>query len=106
MRRWQCGTENSPAMTFCGQFGAALATASAAQAASPDDGRAAPTLEGTIEGERKLVTILFADVSGLTTLSEPLNFGGAARPDHRLLRPPGALHPALRRRRGQVHGLG
>jgi hypothetical protein len=105
MKCWQCVSENSSAMTFCGQFGAALASASVPKAVSPNDGRVAPTLEGTIEGDGKLITILFAHVSGLTALRapQPRECRATRSPP---LRPPGALHPASRRHREQVHGLG
>ena len=52
-----CGTANEPSDKFCGECGAALT----ADAGSP----------GPASGsERRLVTILFADLVGFTTLSE------------------------------------
>jgi class 3 adenylate cyclase/tetratricopeptide (TPR) repeat protein len=56
-----CGASNAPGVKFCGQCGAdlrATATPTAAEA------REAPT------AERRLVSILFADLVGFTTLSE------------------------------------
>jgi class 3 adenylate cyclase len=55
-----CGAANDPNDKFCGQCGAALDT-EAASAAVP---RAEPT------SERRLVSVVFADLVGFTTLSE------------------------------------
>ncbi len=55
-----CGAPNSPKTKFCGECGTALLDATAA-AAQPI---AAPATE------RRLVTVLFADLVGFTTLSE------------------------------------
>ena len=56
-----CGSPNPPSVKFCGECGAALtATAPAAQQA----GAPAPA------AERRLVTVLFADLVGFTSLSE------------------------------------
>src|SRR6266581_1158682 len=52
-----CGAQNEPGDAFCAQCGTALA----ATAAPP---QAAPT------AERRLVSVLFADLVGFTTLSE------------------------------------
>jgi len=80
-----CGTENDPGRKFCGECGAALAlvctacgspnppgvkfcgecgTALGAQAAP------APSPAATPAAERKLVTVLFADLVGFTAASE------------------------------------
>ena len=72
-----CGFQNPPAAKFCGQCGAALggpaATASAKKSAEtqirPTD---APATEN-LEGERKTVTALFADIRGSTELMEDLD---------------------------------
>src|ERR1041385_8774378 len=54
----ECGAENPPGQRFCGQCGTAL-NAPAAQ----------PAREAAVS-ERRLVTVLFADLVGFTPLSE------------------------------------
>jgi class 3 adenylate cyclase len=54
-----CGEENPPGFRFCGACGAACDGAP-----SPSDSLV------TIDGERRWVTIMFADLSGFTALSE------------------------------------
>ncbi len=56
-----CGAENPPVNRFCGSCGALLG----AEAAS---GSARPNL--ALSSERRLVSVLFADLVGFTTLSE------------------------------------
>ena len=56
-----CGHANQPDARFCAQCGAAVAVSPAA---------AAPP---TREGELKQITVLFADVSGSTSLIEGLD---------------------------------
>ena len=56
-----CGASNAPGTKFCGECGTALLDATAV----PAPGQAAPPAT-----ERRLVTILFADLVGFTTLSE------------------------------------
>jgi class 3 adenylate cyclase len=69
-----CGFENAPAAKFCGQSGAALRAV--AQTASPKKSdqtkiRLAETSASeNLEGERKTVTILFADIKGSMDLME------------------------------------
>jgi class 3 adenylate cyclase/tetratricopeptide (TPR) repeat protein len=55
-----CGTANEPGERFCGECGSALAAAAAAPSALRD----APA------AERRLVSVVFADLVGFTTLSE------------------------------------
>jgi class 3 adenylate cyclase len=74
----KCGTTNEPGENFCGDCGAGL-TAPAARAAPVSPGGDAldlneslPTSE-LIDGERKTVTALFADIKGSTALIENLD---------------------------------
>ncbi len=55
-----CGESNPPGFRFCGACGAACETGSA-----PAQGS-----EQRVDGERRWVTVLFADLSGFTALSE------------------------------------
>jgi class 3 adenylate cyclase/tetratricopeptide (TPR) repeat protein len=61
-----CGAANEPGKKFCGDCGSALApaTGSASVAAASAAARDLPT------SERRLVSVLFADLVGFTTLSE------------------------------------
>src|SRR5688572_24764144 len=54
-----CGTENPPRFAFCGTCGASL---------EPSVTPAGPGAE-----ERRIATVLFADVSGFTALSERMD---------------------------------
>ena len=56
-----CGASNAPGVKFCGECGTDLR---AAVSVGSGEGREAPT------AERRLVSILFADLVGFTTLSE------------------------------------
>jgi hypothetical protein len=62
-----CGTANPPADKFCGECGAALAVAGPAGAPPLS---AAPPARPEAAAERRLVSVLFADLVGFTTLSE------------------------------------
>jgi class 3 adenylate cyclase len=78
-----CGTENTVREKFCGECGAALAAA--ASGSLPKASEFAPTAQdvrvrpaesdssGALEGERKTVTALFADIKGSMELMEDLD---------------------------------
>ncbi len=78
-----CGAENETRDKFCGQCGAALVAGRTY--AAPTSAEAAPaprdytprhlaekilTSKSSLEGERKNVTVLFADVAGYTSIAE------------------------------------
>ncbi len=79
-----CGTENEPGRRFCGECGSklALVCASCGAANTPGakfcgdcgtalaGGAATPAPAPPPEAERRLVSVLFADLVGFTTLSE------------------------------------
>src|SRR5580698_9507027 len=71
-----CGFENASAPKFCGQCGAGLRSSPAAAAKKANDRRIrvadAPAAEN-IDGERKTVTALFADIKGSTELMQDLD---------------------------------
>src|SRR6516164_8484041 len=76
----KCGADNPPGKRFCSDCGATLAVGdSAEQSAASAPGspavRMASEQAGTtaIEGERKTVTALFADLQGSTELMESLD---------------------------------
>src|SRR5437899_2780883 len=84
-----CQASNPPGQKFCGECGAALAGKPASvevAPARPTDRFASPesytpkhlaekilTSKAAIEGERKIVTVMFSDVSGFTAMSETLD---------------------------------
>ena len=67
-----CGATIDPSARFCGQCGAAL---DAGQLLLPSPAASVATSESRLpqEGERKLVTVLFADIRGSTQLIESLD---------------------------------
>jgi class 3 adenylate cyclase len=79
----KCGVENAPSSAFCEDCGAALAgRAAPAATSSPQAASTAPNIRvtreqqdpsATIDGERKTVTALFADIKGSTELMEDLD---------------------------------
>src|SRR5712692_3130234 len=78
----RCGASNEPGDDFCGECGAAVAANAASGANSPQAASAAaevratpdqPVPSITIEGERKTVTALFADIKGSTELMRDLD---------------------------------
>ncbi len=79
----QCGAEVPAGFRFCGQCGAGLQPSAAAKpAAAPAGPSRRPSYtpkhlaekilkaRSTLEGERRQVTVLFADLAGFTTLAE------------------------------------
>src|SRR5215469_5967327 len=71
----RCGAAIEPAENFCGECGAALGTPSAAVEKSDEPHiriAGTPVLEN-LEGERKTVTMLFADIKGSMDLIEDLD---------------------------------
>ena len=78
----KCGADNKPTSKFCEECGAALAVSVASAAMAPSQtASAAPNIRVTpeqpagelVEGERKTVTALFADIKGSTELMEALD---------------------------------
>jgi hypothetical protein len=79
----KCGAENAPSSAFCGDCGAALESRAASAATSSPQVAVAtsrnlvipeqPDASTTPEGERKIVTALFADLKGSTQLMEDLD---------------------------------
>ena len=78
----KCGFENSPAARFCGECAGALAGNTEATSLKASPARPlAPEIRVTtehsggdlIEGERKTVTALFADIKGSTELEQDLD---------------------------------
>src|SRR4051812_34728888 len=61
-----CGAANAPQMKFCGECGAALG----AESASAASGAPAAARAQAPAAERRLVSVLFADLVGFTALSE------------------------------------
>ena len=58
----RCGHRNPAGGTFCLECGAALASPAVIREGAPD-----------VKGERKQITVLFADVAGFTSISEKLD---------------------------------
>jgi class 3 adenylate cyclase len=72
----KCGPDNSPSAKFCEDCGAGLGAPAAVAAKKSDEPQirvaGAPASEN-IDGERKTVTALFADIKGSTELMEELD---------------------------------
>jgi len=66
-----CGAEASPEFAFCPRCGSALGKQAAADAAPAAQAAAEPARDA--ESDRRLATILFADLSGFTSISEGLD---------------------------------
>jgi class 3 adenylate cyclase/tetratricopeptide (TPR) repeat protein len=74
----KCGSDNPPAAKYCVDCGASLAPSSAAHTTTPKatDASIRVTSEGAsapLEGERKTITALFADIKGSTELEQDLD---------------------------------
>ncbi|MBV8361465.1 MAG: AAA family ATPase, partial [Deltaproteobacteria bacterium] len=75
----QCGAENPPGKRFCGDCGTALTLsgASTQSMSAPDMARISIPAEAAastvVEGERKTVTALFADIKGSVELMQELD---------------------------------
>jgi class 3 adenylate cyclase/predicted ATPase len=77
----KCGAENAPSSAFCEDCGTALLGNTTSAAIGSSDGSIAPVMSvtpeqdtsTTIEGERKTVTALFADIKGSTELMRDLD---------------------------------
>ena len=101
-----CGAENPPGFRFCGECGRPLAAAEP-RVPAPDPRAYTPkhlaekilTSRSALEGERKQVTVLFADVKGSMELAEQIDPGGVA-PHH------GSFLPDPGRRRSPLRGHG
>jgi class 3 adenylate cyclase/tetratricopeptide (TPR) repeat protein len=68
-----CGTANPPGQRFCGECGTALEARAPAAGVSPGPSPAPPALRESSTAERRLVSVLFADLVGFTALSEGLD---------------------------------
>jgi hypothetical protein len=78
----KCGADNKPTSKFCEECGAALVVSAASASMAPSQAAsAASNIRVTpeqpagelVEGERKTVTALFADIKGSTELMEDLD---------------------------------
>jgi class 3 adenylate cyclase len=72
----KCGADNPAGKSFCGECGTPLGTPAAAAPRKPNDSpiRVAETAAPeNLEGERKTVTALFADIKGSTELEQDLD---------------------------------
>ena len=65
-----CGTALRPAAKFCDSCGAAVA--SVAEAGAPEHSSPNHQTKTVVEGERRVVTVLFADATGHTSITETL----------------------------------
>ena len=101
----QCGSETLPDDTFCGECGHDLRKPKETKPLDYDQPHSYTpkhladkilTTRSSIEGERKLVTVLFADVAGFTSISKTSILRKST--DHgRLLSDPDGRDPPVRR---------
>ena len=71
-----CGASNEPGEDFCGECAAPLGKHSSPSAKKESNGPillAEPSVSENLEGERKTVTALFADIKGSTELEQNLD---------------------------------
>src|SRR5438067_120569 len=68
-----CGGENPSGTRLCGHCGAPAAAAAPEIAAATGAAPVAPPAPPEPAGERRLVTALFADISGFTSLADRLD---------------------------------
>jgi class 3 adenylate cyclase/tetratricopeptide (TPR) repeat protein len=79
-----CGTPNGPSAKFCERCGTALGHGDAPDTVNHHAGPTAAVVaasrdqDAALEGARKSVTVLFADVAGFTSMSERLDAEDAA----------------------------
>src|SRR2546421_8768054 len=64
-----CGEPHEAGQRFCNECGSALETAAAAATTAPSQ-PSPPQRESGLTAERRLVSVLFADLVGFTSLSE------------------------------------
>jgi len=72
----KCGSDSAPGARFCADCGAALGASTAASANKYDEPQILVSEASTsehIEGERKTVTALFADIKGSMELMENID---------------------------------
>ena len=76
----KCGFDNPPGRKFCGQCASPLSRSTPSNVKVPETSadrpsimRVAPQTADTLEGERKTVTVLFADIKGSMELMEDLD---------------------------------
>ena len=70
----KCGADNPAGKRFCGECGTALGATAAAKKSNDSPIRVADTsAPENLEGERKTVTALFADIKGSTELEQDLD---------------------------------
>jgi class 3 adenylate cyclase len=72
----KCSFENPPGKRFCGDCGASLeetAAGTSPNQANEPQVRASASVSEALEGERKTVTALFADIKGSTELEQDLD---------------------------------
>jgi class 3 adenylate cyclase/tetratricopeptide (TPR) repeat protein len=69
-----CGSENPPGARFCMNCGAALEDAAPPQRPGPGPGAPAPRAQPVVPlEERRVVSVLFADLSGYTAVAETMD---------------------------------